>query len=307
MEPIYSLWFLFMAYISYSDAKLDSRVKRVFQTYDFYGESGLIQFWVCNTIEGTNDIGCGLTLTDQFCMSNIHDNRLLDYRMNCFDNNNRFIGQQTNVGIWFAGRAAQTGIADHRTRHVFNQYFNQNIDEASGMGQLVVPVYFNHSGAGMKLAGIIELITTQPKESYVADFNQIHNLLMRENLASTYMGKTIKVKYNHHIVKFPLPLSAKFSDLQKQVTMRFKDWENKNLCIKYVDTNRNCHSILSDHELEYCIAESISSRTTVIRMHIEENFTEKYMNFVEVGKEGTVLKGKVEIAESSLANRTDGL
>nr|GEY75092.1 hypothetical protein [Tanacetum cinerariifolium] len=228
-----------MAYISYSDAKLDSRVKRVLQTYDFHGESGLIQFWECSTFEGTHDIGCGLAMTDQFCMSNIHDNRLFDYRMIYFDNNNRFIGKQTNVGIWFAGRAAQTGIADHRTRHVVLNQDHQYIDETSGMGQLVVPVYFDHPSAGMKLAGIIELITTQPKESYVADFNQIHNLLM------------------------------------KQVTMRFKEWENKDLCIKYEDTNHNSHSILSDHELEYCIAESISSRTTVIRMHIEENLTEK--------------------------------
>nr|GEV52274.1 root hair specific 2 [Tanacetum cinerariifolium] len=30
----------------------------------------------------------------------------------------------------------------------------------------------------MKLDRIIELITTQPKETYVADFNQIYNLLM---------------------------------------------------------------------------------------------------------------------------------
>ncbi|GKB54504.1 hypothetical protein Tco_0905257 [Tanacetum coccineum] len=178
MELIYALWFLFMDYISYSDAKLDSGVKRVFQTYDFQGESGLLQFWECNTHEGTNDIGCSLTLTDQFCMSDIHDNRLLDYRMKCFDDSNRFIGQQTNMGIWFAGRAAQTGVADHRIRHVVLNHDHQYIDEASGMGQLVVPVYFNHPGAGMKLAGIIELITTQPKETYVADFNQIHNLLM---------------------------------------------------------------------------------------------------------------------------------
>nr|GEV38319.1 hypothetical protein [Tanacetum cinerariifolium] len=237
MEPIYTLWFLFMAYISYSDAKLDSRVKRVFHTYDFQGESGLLQFWECSTHEGTNNIGCSLTLTDQFCMSNIHDNRLLDYRMRCFDNSDRFIGQQTNVGIWFAGRAAQTGLADHRIRHVLNQD-HQYIEETS-------------------------------------DFNQVHNLLMRGNLTSTYMGKTVKVEYNHHIVKFQLPFSAKLPDLQKQVTMRFKEWENKPLRIIYEDTNRNCHSIISDHELEFCIAESISSRTSVIRMYIEENLTEK--------------------------------
>lgn len=89
------------------------------------------------------------------------------------------------------------------------------------------------------------------------------------------MGKTIKVHYNHHIVKFQLPFSAKLPDLEKQVTMRFKEWENKTLCIKFEDTNRNRHSILSDHELEFCVAESISSRTSVIRMYIEDNLTEK--------------------------------
>ncbi|GKA59716.1 hypothetical protein Tco_0759029 [Tanacetum coccineum] len=35
-----------------------------------------------------------------------------------------------NVGNWFAGRAAQTHVADY-----------QYDGEASGMGQLVVPVY----------------------------------------------------------------------------------------------------------------------------------------------------------------------
>nr|GEU37118.1 hypothetical protein [Tanacetum cinerariifolium] len=155
-------------------------------------------------------------------------------------------------------RAAQTSLSDHRIRHVLNQD-HQYIDETSGMGQLVVPVYFNHPGAGMKLAKIIELITTQPRESYIADFNQIHNILMKENLTSTYMGKTIKVEYNHQTVKFQLPFSAKLLDLQKQVTMRFKGWENKTLCIKYEDNNRIRHSILCDNELEICIAESITN------------------------------------------------
>ena len=99
--------------------------------------------------------------------------------------------------------------------------------------------------------------------------------MQRENLASTYIGKTIKVEYNHQIIKFQLPFSAKLSDLEKQVTMRFKEWEKKTLCITFEDTNRNRHSIVNDHELEVCIAESISSRTSVIRMYIEENLTEK--------------------------------
>ncbi|GKC33624.1 hypothetical protein Tco_1046008 [Tanacetum coccineum] len=149
MELIYTLWFLFMAYISYSDAKLDSRVKRVFHTYDFQGESGLLQFWECSTHEGTNNIGCSLTLTDQFCMSNIHDNRLLDYRMRCFDNSDRFIGQQTNVGIWFAGRAAQTGLADHRIRHVVLNQDHQYIDETSE-AELNIHIYGEDRKSGMQ-------------------------------------------------------------------------------------------------------------------------------------------------------------
>ncbi|PWA71977.1 PB1 domain-containing protein [Artemisia annua] len=268
MEPMYSLWFLFMAYILYSDESLDSSIKRVIETFDFHGESGLIQFWRCSPLGDPNDIGCCLRLADQFCLSTLHNNRLMDYRTTCFLRN-PFIGLQTNVGNWFAGRAAQTGVGDHRTRHAVLNHDHLYVDEASGMGQLVVPVYSNNLGDGLKFVGVIELVTTQPKESYVADFNRIHDLLMMVNLTSTYMGKMIKVKYDDNMVKFTLPFWAKLTNLQEQVTTRFKELKNKTFCIKYEDTNRNRHSILSDQDLEFCIGESISNRTTVIRMFVD--------------------------------------
>ena len=89
------------------------------------------------------------------------------------------------------------------------------------------------------------------------------------NLTSTYMGKTMKVKYNDNTVKFTLPFLAKLTNLQEQVTMRFNELKNKTFCIKYEDTDRNRHSILSDQDLEFCIGESISNRTTVIRMFVD--------------------------------------
>ena len=167
MEQQYGLWILFLAYISYYDAKVDSRVKQVFDTYDFQGEVGLLQFWECSTHGDSDNNGCYLLLTDQFCVSNVRDNRIDNYRRRCLDDNYRFVGRETNVGRWLAGRAAQTGVADY-----------QYDGEATGMGQLVLPVYFNHPGAGMKLAGIIELVTAQHNETYAAYFNQIQALLM---------------------------------------------------------------------------------------------------------------------------------
>ncbi|PWA79052.1 PB1 domain-containing protein [Artemisia annua] len=262
---IYSLWVLFMAYIIYTDETLDSRIKRVLDNFDFQGESGLLQFWRCSSLGDPDDIGCSLTLADQFCLSIIHDSRLMDYRMRCFLRN-PFIGLETNVGNWFAGRAAQTGVGDHRTRRVVLNQDHHYVEEAPGMGQLVVPVFSNNSGTGLTFAGIIELVTIQPKESYVVDFSRIQDLLMMVNLTSTYMGKTMKVKYNDNTVKFTLPFLAKLPDLQEQVTMRFKELKNKTFCIKYEDTNLNLHSILSDQDLDFCIAESISNRTTVIRI-----------------------------------------
>ncbi|GKC80478.1 PB1 domain-containing protein, partial [Tanacetum coccineum] len=83
-----------------------------------------------------------------------------------YDDNKTFKSSnvvETNVGNWFAGRVAETWVADHRTKHVMLNQDYQYADEASGMGQLVVPVYFNHSGARLKFVGIIEFVTTQPK------------------------------------------------------------------------------------------------------------------------------------------------
>lgn len=88
------------------------------------------------------------------------------------------------------------------------------------------------------------------------------------NLASTYMGKMIKVKYDH-MVKFTLPFSAKLPDLLEQVKMRFQELENKTLCIEYEDTNHNRHSISSNQDLKFCIDDSILCRTTVIRMFVQ--------------------------------------
>ncbi|GJR15988.1 hypothetical protein Tco_0798640 [Tanacetum coccineum] len=232
MEPEHLLLVLFMAYMQYSDTSLVSRVKRVFDAFDFRGESGLLQFWKCSGLGDPDDTGCGLKLSDHYCVSTIHDNRPMDYRMRCFSKN-PFMGQETNVGNWFAGRAAQTGVADHRTRNVVLHHDHHYVDEASGMGQLVVPVYSNQAGAGLKLAGIIEFVTTQPKQCYVADFNQIQNLLKMVSLTSTYMGKLIKVHYDH-LIKFTLPFSAKLPDLLEQVKMRFPELENKTFRIEAV-------------------------------------------------------------------------
>nr|GEX27137.1 hypothetical protein [Tanacetum cinerariifolium] len=245
--------------INVSPNDIRNSLKKVFQSFDFQGESGLLQFWECNAVGNSKDPGCNLTLTDQIFLSLIHDNRLEEYRMKCLVKNYSFIGRKTNevnfigpktkVENWFAGRAVQTGVADHRTRHTVLNHGHQYADEALGMGQLVVPVYFYHSGAGLKIIGIIELVTTQPKESYVRDFSQIQNLLKMENLTSTYMGKTIKISYKDDIVKFTLPFSAKFPDLQKQVTKRFKGLRNKTFCIEYEDTDRNSYSISNNQGL----------------------------------------------------------
>ncbi|PWA52881.1 PB1 domain-containing protein [Artemisia annua] len=261
--------------LNVSPHDIRNRVEKVFQSFDFQGESGLLQFWECNA-GSSKDIGCSLTLTDQIFLSPIHDNRLEEYRMKCLvknyshigrkANDGNFIGVKTKVENWFAGRAVQTGIADHRTRHDVLNQGHQYADEALGMGQLVAPVYFYHSSAGLKLVGIIELVTTQPKESYVRDFNQIQNLLKMENLTSSYMEKMIKVEYNHQTLKFTLPLSAKLLDLEKQVTMRFKELKNKTFCIQYEDGRYICNN----QDLKFCLDDSISNRTTVIQMFVKD-------------------------------------
>ncbi|GJS54949.1 hypothetical protein Tco_0628311 [Tanacetum coccineum] len=225
--------------------------------FGFQENSCFLQFWECCANENSDENGCYFLLTDQLSVSNIRDNRLEAYRWTCLNDKYRFVGREKNVGDWFAGRAAQTQVADY-----------QYNSEALGLGQLVMPVYFNHSGAVLKLAGIIELVTAQHNEFYAAYFNQIQSSLMEVNLTSTYLGKTIKVEYNQQLVKFTLPFSANLPDLQEQVTMRFKELENKAFSVVYKDTNHIRHSILSDHDLQFCIAESILNRTTLIRMDV---------------------------------------
>ncbi|PWA83426.1 PB1 domain-containing protein [Artemisia annua] len=226
--------------------------------FDFQGNSGFLQFWECCASGDSNKDGCYFLLTDQF-VSDVYDNRLEAYRWTCLNDDYRFVELEKNVGDWFAGRAAQTQVADY-----------QYDGEALGLGQLVMPVYFNHPGAVLKLAGIIELVTAQHNETYAAYFNQIQALLMEVNLTSRYLGKTIKVEYNQQLVKFNLPFTAKLPDLQEQVTMRFKELENKAFSIAYKDTNHIRHSILSDHDLHFCIEGSILNRTTLIRMVVED-------------------------------------
>ncbi|GJS83932.1 PB1 domain-containing protein [Tanacetum coccineum] len=254
--PEFGPCFLINPYILTSDVKTDSRIKRVLDNFDFQGKSGLVQFWECWASRDPEDNGCYLLLTDHLRESDIRDNRLEAYRWTCLNDNYRFVGREKNVGNWFAGRAAQTQVADY-----------QYDGEASGMGQLVVPVY--HPGAVLKLAGIIEIVTAQRNETYAADFNQIQSSLMKVNLTSTYLGKTIKVQHNV-LVKFTLPFLAKRADLQEQVIMRFNELENKAFSIAYKDTNNIHHSIKSDHDLQSCIADSISNRTTLIRMFVED-------------------------------------
>nr|GEW00775.1 hypothetical protein [Tanacetum cinerariifolium] len=256
METKYGLWVLIMAFVSTSYAKLDSIVKHVFDNFDFKEESGFLQFWECCASGDLEDAGCNLFLTDQSRFAGICNNRLKNFRRTCLNNNYRFVGLE-NVGNWFAGRAAQTRVADY-----------QHDGEASGMGQLVVPVY--HPGAVLKLVGIIELVTDQRNDTYAADFNRIQSSLMEVNLTSTYLGKTIKVEYDQMMIKFPLPFSAKLRDLQEQVRTRFKNLENKAFSIAYKDTNLNHHLILNDRDLQFCITESILNRKTLIRMVIED-------------------------------------
>ncbi|GJZ76989.1 hypothetical protein Tco_0641661 [Tanacetum coccineum] len=254
--PEFGPCFLIKPCILTSDVKIDSRVKHVLDNFDFKGKSGLVQFWECWASRDPEDNGCYLLLTDHLRESDIRDNRLEAYRWTCLNDNYRFVGREKSVGNWYPGRAVQTQVADY-----------QYDGEASGMGQLVVPVY--HPGAVLKLAGILEIVTAQHNETYAADFIRIQSSLMMVNLTSTYLGKTIKVQHNV-LVKFTLPFLAKRADLQEQVIMRFNELENKAFSIAYKDTNNIHHSIKSDHDLQSCIADSISNRTTLIRMFVED-------------------------------------
>ncbi|KAI7751608.1 hypothetical protein M8C21_033249, partial [Ambrosia artemisiifolia] len=157
---------------------IESIVKNVFSKFNFRKKPGLLQFWACSSMPSSaEDSGCYLILADQTYVSTPdHEGPLLDYRRRCLENYYPFVGVETRVGNWLAGRAAQTKIADHRTIHYVLNQDDQHSADVGGKGQLVLPV-FHDQGAGNKLVGIIEYVTLEPKESYVEDFEEIHNLL----------------------------------------------------------------------------------------------------------------------------------
>ncbi|KAD3641712.1 hypothetical protein E3N88_30936 [Mikania micrantha] len=174
--------------------EIESVLREVFGKFNFCEESGLLQFWACRTDPNSEEIGCNLVLTHLTC-NPTQDQGLEDYRKRCLEKQYPFIGIETSVGNWLAGRAAQTGIADHMTIHHVVDQDDQHSADVGARGQLVLPVFFDE-GAGNKLAGVIEYATPVRKESYVEDFDQIKNLLKDKGLKSTYMRKTIKVVYN---------------------------------------------------------------------------------------------------------------
>ncbi|KAL8266946.1 hypothetical protein R6Q59_004290 [Mikania micrantha] len=135
------------------------------------------------------------------------------------------------------------------------------------MGQLVLPVFINE-GVGIKLVGITEYVTTERKESYIQDFEQIHNILQDMGLKSTYMGKTIKVVYNGDIIRFTQPLSAKFTDLHTEVTMRFTQLQHQIYRVEYNNTEGIRLPILGDDDLWIGMAESSSRGAKFIRMFV---------------------------------------
>ncbi|KAJ0666339.1 putative PB1 domain-containing protein [Helianthus annuus] len=249
----------------------ESIVREVFSKSNFRKEPGLLQFWACITPSDSEDIGCYLTLTEQpYMLTRDHEGLLQDYRRRCLVNRYPFVGLETKVGNWLAGRAAQTRIADHRTIHHALNPEDRHPADVGGKGQLVLPV-FRDQGDRNKLVGIIEYVTPVPKGSYVEDFEQIHNLLKDVGLNSTYMGKTIKVEYDDDLIKFTLPLSAKLTDLHKEVIKRFLKLKPRNLCVEYKDTEGNRLPISSDEALHACMAESSSRGEKFIRMRIMLN------------------------------------
>ncbi|KAD3641629.1 hypothetical protein E3N88_30853 [Mikania micrantha] len=211
---------------------LDSTLREVFGKFNFHKESGLLQFWAFST-DPEAEMGWNLVLTNITC-NPTQDQGLEDYRKRCFEREYPSVGIETSVGNWLAGRAAQTGIADHRTKHHVLDQEDQHSRDIGARGQLVLPV-FSDEDAGNKLAGVIEYVTIERKESYVEDFEQFQNSLKDKGLKSTYMGKTIKVVYNGHMIKFTLPLSAKFTDMLREVTKRFTGLEHKKFRVEYVD------------------------------------------------------------------------
>ncbi|KAM0054352.1 hypothetical protein Hdeb2414_s0006g00193941 [Helianthus debilis subsp. tardiflorus] len=119
----------------------------------------------------SEDMGCNLMLTDQTFIS-APDEGLEEYRRRCLESRCRFVGLGTSVGNWLASRAAQTGLADHRTIHHVLNHEDQHSVDIGNKGQLVLLVYH-----GNKLVEIIELVTSIPKESYVDYLEQIQQLL----------------------------------------------------------------------------------------------------------------------------------
>ncbi|KAM0059603.1 putative PB1 domain-containing protein [Helianthus debilis subsp. tardiflorus] len=249
----------------------ESIVSEAFDEFNFHEEPGLLQFWECIMLSGTEDIGCDLILTDTYIYTRDHEGLLQDYRRRCLENDYPFVGVETRVGNWLPGRAAQTKIADHWTIHYVLDQEDRHSADVGGKGQLVLPVFCDQGAAGSKLVGIIELVTLVPKESYVEDFEQIHNLLKDVGLNSTYMGKTIKVEYDDDLIKFTLPLSAKLTDLHKEVIKRFLKLKPQNLRVEHKDTEGNRLPISSDEELHACMAESSSRGAKFIRMRIMLN------------------------------------
>ncbi|KAL8266942.1 hypothetical protein R6Q59_004286 [Mikania micrantha] len=245
---------------------MESIIRVVFRKFIFHKESGLLQFWACSTDPDSEEIGCNLVLTDLTC-NPTQDQGLEDYRKRCLEKQYPFVGIGTSVGNWLAGRAAQTGIADHRTKHHVLDHEDQHSRDIGARGQLALPVFIN-KGAGVKLVGIIELVTTERKESYIQDFEQIHGILQDAGLQSTYMGKTIKVVYDGHMIKFRLPLSAKFADLHTEVAMRFMKLQHQIYRVEYYNTEGIRISISSDENLQICMAESSSRGAKFIKMFV---------------------------------------
>ncbi|KAD3641681.1 hypothetical protein E3N88_30905 [Mikania micrantha] len=246
--------------------EVKSIVREVFESFNFHNESGLLQFWACSTDPDSEEIGCNLVLTDLTC-NPTQDQGLEDYRKRCLEKQYPFIGIESSVGNWLAGRATQTGIADHLTKHYVLRQEDQHSRDMGARGQLVLPVCFDE-GVGNKLAGVIEYVTTVRKESYVEDFEQIHDFLKDKGLKSTYIGKTIKVVYDGHMIKFRLPLSAKFSDLHTEVTKRFADLEQKKFCVNYEDNKGIILPISSDVVLWGCMKDASSKGANFIKMHV---------------------------------------
>ncbi|KAD3641683.1 hypothetical protein E3N88_30907 [Mikania micrantha] len=156
---------------------IESVLREVFGKFNFHEEPGLFQFWACRTDPDSEEIGCNLVLTHLTCNST-QDLGLEDYRKRCLEKQYPFIGIETSVGNWLAGRAAQTGIADHMTKHYVVDQDDQHSTDVGVRGQLVLPVFFDEDVEN-KLAGVIEYVTPARKESYVEDFEQIQNLLKK--------------------------------------------------------------------------------------------------------------------------------